>query len=158
MAWWNRTKSTSDVTTYNPATDEASLDRCIRRLNEILEEMGTVGKFLETIGEMTVSDPDSEKRLTAELLGRVRIPGFCGYKLVAEGWTLMELIAVRVVAMRKLYAHSENTEKLRKLDQIQAHTEAVEPGLREALRDMEVYSSLDGKTQLGAIIQSRVPK
>lgn len=157
MSWWNRTKSARETTTYNPATDEVSLDRCVRRLDEILEELGPVGSFLETIGDVPSSGPDLEKGLTAAL-ERLRIPGFCGHRLVAEAWTLMELIAVRVVAMRQVYANSGNTEKLRKLDQIQALTEAVEPGLREAVRNMEVYSSLDGKTQLEAFLKRRAPR
>ena len=159
MSLWNRKKPTPPETSYNPATDEDSLDRCVRRLNEILDELGPVGQFLEAVGDLRTSagSPDFEKRLAAEL-ERVRIPGFCGNKLVAESLILMELIAVRVVAMRKLYANSGNTEKLRKLDQIQTLTEAVEPGLREAARNMEEYSSLDGKTQLEALIQRLEPK
>jgi hypothetical protein len=120
MSWWNRTKLSPQTTTYNPATDEVSLDRCVRRLNEILEEMGPVGSFLETGGELMVaSGPDMEKRLAVNL-ERMRIPGYCSHKLVAEAWTLMELITVRVFAIRKLYAYSGNTKKLRKLDGIQA--------------------------------------
>ena len=157
MAWWHRKKPTPRITTYNPATDAVSLDRCVRRFNEILEELELVGQFLETIGNLKASSPDFEKRMVAEL-NRVRIPGFCGYKLVMEAWTLMELISVRVVAMRKLYTDSENSEELRKLDRIQVLTEAVEPGLRESVRDMEVYSSLDGETQLEAIIKRRAAK
>ena len=45
MAWWNRPKrpATPPIPDFNPATDEASLDRCVRRLEEILDEVGPIG-------------------------------------------------------------------------------------------------------------------
>ena len=96
--------------------------------------------------------PDFENRL-AEAMERVRIPGFCGYKLVVEAWTLMELIAVRVITLRDLHAETGNTDKIRKLDEIQAVMEEVEPSLREARAHMEIYSSLDGMEQVDAMLK-----
>ena len=149
MAWWNRRKqrATPSISNYNPATDEASLDRCVHRLGEILEELGPLGEFLENAGKEV-----SEDRL-AEAVNRGRIPGFCGYKLVVEGWTLMELIAVRVITLRDLHAETGNTDKIRKLDETQAVIEEIEPMLRKALAHMEIYSSLKGIDQVEAIIK-----
>ena len=68
----------------------------------------------------------------------------------------MELIAVRVIALRKLCAQTGQKDKLGKLDGIQGSTEQIEPMLRETLAQMEVYSSLDGRAQLKAMtIRSR---
>ena len=149
MSWWNRRKRPAirPISDFNPATDEASLDRCVHRLGEILEELGPLGQFLENAGEEV-----SEDRL-AEAVNRVRIPGFCGYKLVVEAWTLMELIAVRVITLRDLHAETGNTDKIRKLDETQAVIEEIEPMLRKALADMEIYSSLKGNDQVEAVLK-----
>lgn len=150
MSWWNRSKQPSTPASANPATDETSLDRCVRRLQEILDELGPIGQFLEAAGERMTPGPDLENRLAGEV-ERLRVPGFCAYKLTLEAWTLMELIAVRVIALRKLCAQTGRKDKPGKLDAIQAVTEQVEPMLRETLAQMEVYSSLDGKAQLEAM-------
>lgn len=154
MSWWNRSKqpATSSTSNFNPATDEASLDRCVRRLKEILEEVGPIGQFLEKASERVAPGPDFESRFAAAV-NRVRIPGFCGYKLVVEAWTLMELIAVRVITLRDLHAETGNTDKIRKLDGIQAIMEEIEPDLRKSLAHMEIYSSLKGDDQVEAIVK-----
>lgn len=156
MAWWNRSKrpATPSASDFNPATDEASLNRCVRRLLEICEELGPVGQFLEETSKRADLNPglDFESRLAAAI-NRARIPGFCGYKLVLEAWTLMELIAVRVITLRDLHAETGNTDKIRKLDWIQAAMEEVEPDLRKALAHMEIYSSLKGDDQLEARVK-----
>lgn len=156
---WNRKKPILPERSYDPATDEASLDRCVRRFNEIIDELESVGKFLENVADLRplAGTPDFDKHMVTEL-NRMRVPGSCGHKLVAESSILIELIGVRVVSLRKLYADSGDAEKLRKLDQIQTLTDALEPGLRESVRDMEVFSSLDGETQLEAISQRLVSK
>ena len=153
MAWWNRSKqpATPSISNFNPATDEASLDRCVRRFREILGELGPIGQFLEKAGESVNQGPDSVNRL-AEALERVRIPGFCGYKLVVEAWTLMELIAVRVIALRKLHGETGKTDKIRKLDEIQAVMDEVEPMLRKSLAQLEIYSSLKGDEQVEGML------
>jgi hypothetical protein len=76
------------------------------------------------------------------------VPGYCAYKLTLEAWTLLELIAVRVTTLRKVYGEAGQREKLGKLDAIQAATEQVEPMVRATLAELEVYSSLDGHAQL----------
>ena len=154
MAWWNRSKQPAipPISNFNPATDEASLDRCVRRLGEILEELGPLGQFLEKASERVNPGPDFESRFAAAV-ERVRIPGFCGYKLVVEAWTLMELIAVRVITLRKLHGETGNTDNIRKLDGIQTAMEEFEPTLRKALTDMEIYSSLKGNDQMEALLK-----
>ncbi len=153
LAWWKRSKqpATPSISNFNPATDEAYLDRCVRRFREILEELGPIGQFLENAsGRMS---PGSDLNPLAAALEQIRVPGFCGYKLVVEAWTLMELIAVRVIVLRKLYDEVGNTEKTGKLDEIQVVMEQVEPMLRKALAVMEIYSSLDGIEQLEATLK-----
>lgn len=156
MAWWNRSKrpATPSVSDFNPATDEASLDRCVRRLHEILEEVGPLGQFLEEASKRADLNPgpDFESRF-ATAVERTRIPGFCGYKLVVESWTLMELIAVRVITLRNLHAETGNADKIRKLDGIQAAMEEIEPILRKALAHMEIYSSLKGNDQVEVVLK-----
>jgi hypothetical protein len=65
----------------------------------------------------------------------------------------MELIAVRVVGLRQLYAQTTQSTKLAKLAEIQAITERVEPMLRTSLSEMEMYSSLDGHVQLEMMLK-----
>ncbi len=140
---------------YNPATDEPSLDRCVRRLREIAEELGPIGRFLEQSGERVAPGPDFANRFAAAA-ERLRIPGFCGYKLVVESWTLMELIAVRVIALRKVYGEygeTGNARKMRKPDEIQAAMQEIESALRKTLASMEVYGSLDGNEQVEAMLK-----
>ncbi len=65
----------------------------------------------------------------------------------------MELIAVRVITLRDLYAETGNTDKIRKLDEIQVIVEESEPVLRNTLAEMEMFSSLWGDDQLKAIVK-----
>ncbi|MBI3666007.1 MAG: hypothetical protein HY236_07250 [Acidobacteria bacterium] len=136
---------------YNPATDEASLDRCVRRLLEIIQEFPPIGEFLEA-AEPVETGPGWEKRLAAHL-SRVRIPGFCANRLAVEAWTLTELIAVRVITLRSIYSDAGNQEKVRKLDGIEAETEAFAPLLHATMASLEPFSSLDGKSQWEAMLK-----
>lgn len=127
----------------------------MRRLGEIMDEVGPLGQFLEKVCKQVAplaSGPEFENRL-ATSLNRARIPGFCGYKLLVEASTLMELIAVRVITLRDLYAETGNTDKIRKLDEIQVIVEESEPVLRNTLAEMEMFSSLWGDDQLKAIVK-----
>jgi hypothetical protein len=152
VSWWKRKQDHGlALTAWNPATDEASLDRCVRRLHEILEELGPIGAFFEKTGDVTPGSSLAER--TAAEMNRLRVPGYCAYKLTLEAWTLMELIAVRVVGLRQLYAQTTQSTKLAKLAEIQAITERVEPMLRTSLSEMEMYSSLDGHVQLEMMLK-----
>lgn len=156
MALWSRSKqpATPPTSNYNPATDEVSLDRCVRRLREILEEVDSIEQFLREAYKQADfrPGPDRESRLNVAV-NRWRIPGFCGYKLLVEAQALMELIIVRVKTLRDLYAETGDTEKIRKLEGIQSAIEEGEPGFLETLADMEVYSSLNPYDQLMAIAE-----
>ncbi|MCX5834890.1 MAG: hypothetical protein NTV99_10365, partial [Deltaproteobacteria bacterium] len=64
--------------------DESKLDRCVRRLGEIMEELGEVGLFLEKSSAAMAEHGrkiKSEEELLEKLKDEIRetkIPGFCG--------------------------------------------------------------------------------
>jgi hypothetical protein len=153
VPWWKREPHISAPVAYTPATDEGSLDRCVRRLQEILAELGPIGEFLENTGDL--SPGEDLARRVADQLNRVRASGYCAYKLASEAWTLLELIAVRVIALRKVYDQTGQSRKLSKLDAIQAATEQAEPMVRETLAELEAYSSLDGGVQLQLMLKRK---
>jgi hypothetical protein len=122
--------------------DESALDRCIKRLIEVQEELGTVGIIFEdSAARMKKGWPEQEieKRIVEEA-NRIRIPGFCAYHLAEEGMALLNLIALRVTLLRKGYT---NSKRLQKLTEMQKYVEEVEPFMRQTLKSMEAYSTLD---------------
>ena len=110
------------ISTYDPAGDEQSLDSCVHRLHEILEELGAIGEFLEGAPKLDAG-PDFEARV-ADAVERNRIPGFCGHRLLQECRILMELITVRVAVLRENCARQGNGEKVAELEAIEAAAHA----------------------------------
>jgi len=135
---------------YNPAADEESLNRCVRRLHDIAEESGRIGAFLDQTPRLDPSSRFDERLESA--VERNRIPGFCGHRLLLESGILVELVAVRVAVLRIEYEKQGNRVKLAKLERIEAFCEGLGPILQAAADTMSVFSSLDAVEQLKAIV------
>jgi hypothetical protein len=129
------------------------LARCVRRLKDIVEELGTIGNFLEQTPKL-VAGPEFEARL-AEIVERNRLPGFCGHRLLQECRGLIELIAVRVAVLRQRYEKQSSDEDLRRLQSVELFCEGLAPLLDRSEQELSVFSSLDPVDQLRAIVARR---
>jgi hypothetical protein len=127
--------------------DDSALDRYFKRLIEVQEELGMLGKiFEESARRMKKGWPEKEieKRIVEEV-NRMRIPGFCAYHLAEEGMALLNLIAVKITLLRKKYEQSANSTRLEGLTKMQKRAEEAEFLMRQTLEAMEPYSTLDAQ-------------
>ncbi|MFX0202192.1 MAG: hypothetical protein ACFFCW_39270 [Candidatus Hodarchaeota archaeon] len=130
--------------------DESALDRCIKRLIEVQRELGRLGIIFEqSAARMEKGWPEQEieKRIVEEA-NRIRIPGFCAYHLADEGMALLNLIALRITLLRKGCA---NSKRLQKLTEMQEYAEEVEPFMRQTLKAMEPYNTLDARETIESL-------
>ncbi len=135
--------------------DESKLDRCVRRLSEIMEELGEVGLFLEKSSAAMAEcgrKAKSEEELLEKLKNEIRetkVPGFCGVKLLQEASTLIDMIGVRISYLRGL-GPGINT---RKLDSIEKFIrEKLQPILTVSFKEMAHFGTLDEKKILETIL------
>ena len=135
--------------------DESKLDRCVRRLSEIMEELADVGLFLEkSAGKNLKGRGVKSHEEFLEMLGReigtIKGPGYCGFKLLQEAGALIDIIGVRVQYLRGL----GDRANVRKLDAIETFiNEKLQPILSVSLDEMSHYSTLDEKRILEALME-----
>jgi len=135
--------------------DESKLDRCVRRLGEIMEELGEVGLFLEKSSAAMAEHGrkiKSEEELLDKLKNEIRetkIPGFCGVKLLQEGSVLIDIIGVRISYLRGL-GEGVNTKKIDSIEKF-IH-EKLQPILTVSFKEMAHFGSMDEKKILEAIL------
>jgi len=121
-------------------TDEYSLDAQMRRISEILEELGELRGLREDVG----GDP--------------RIPGYCACKLAEEAAALARLIAFRVDFMRKEYELSGDSQPPERAKKARDFIDQeAEPTIREFLGWAKPYSSLEA-TELLESIETKSPR
>ena len=123
--------------------DINALNRGVRRLKEIVGELKDVIQFLEDTPELGGSQALDIR--VHEELERVRVPGFCGYRLALEAASLIELTAARIAALRLSGARADPS-----IDAAERLIDQMEPAIRETAADLAVYASLDGRQQLEA--------
>jgi superfamily II RNA helicase len=135
--------------------DEEKLDRCVRRLSEIMEELGEVGLFLEKSSAAMAEygkKIKSEEKLLEKLRDEIRetkIPGFCGVKLLQEATALIDIIGVRISYLRGL-GEGVNT---RKIDSIEKFIrEKLQPILTVSFKEMAHFGTMDEKNILETIL------
>jgi hypothetical protein len=115
-------------------TDEYSLDAQVKRLSEILEELGELRELLEDVG------------------GDQRIPGYCACKLAQEAAALAGLIAFRVDLMRKEHELSGHSQPLKRAREARDFIDQeAEPTIREFLGLAKPYSALEASELLESI-------
>jgi len=135
--------------------DESKLDRCVRRLSEIMEELGEVGLFLEKSSAAMAEygrKVKSEKELLEELKNEIRktkIPGFCGVKLLQEASALIDMIGVRISYLRGL-GEGVNTKKLDTIEKF--IREKLQPILTVSFKEMAHFGTMDEKKILETIL------
>jgi hypothetical protein len=114
--------------------DEYSLDVQVKRVSEILEELGEL------------------RGLREEVEGDQRIPGYCAYKLAEEAAALTGLIAFRVDFMRKEYERSGDSRPLERAKEARDFLDQeAEPTIREFLGWTKPYSSLEASELLESV-------
>ena len=129
---------TSPIVAY--LTDEYSLDAQVKRLSEILEELGELRELLEDVG------------------GDQRIPGYCACKLAEEAAALAGLIAFRVDFKRKEHELSGDSQPLARAKVARDFIDQeAEPTIREFLGWAKPYSSLEA-TELLESIETKSPR
>ena len=110
---------------------EALLEKELRRLLEILGDLGPIGMELEkTAGN--VDSKTSEKvswQQLADQINVIRIPGYCAYQLTQEALILLYLIAVKIHSLRLIYKEEGDSRKWKKLDQYEDAVNQTEPGI-----------------------------
>ena len=135
--------------------DESKLDRCVRRLSEIMEELGEVGLFLEKSSAAMAEygrKVKSEKELLEELKNEIRktkIPGFCGVKLLQEASALIDMIGVRISYLRGL-GEGVNTKKIDTIEKF--IREKLQPILTVSFKEMAHFGTMDEKKILETIL------
>jgi hypothetical protein len=121
-------------------TDEHSLEAQVKRVSEILEELGELRELLEDIE----GDP--------------RIPGYCACKLAEEADALTGLIAFRVDFMGKEYELSGDSQPLERAKEARDFIDReAEPTIREFLSWAKPYSALE-VSELLESIEKKSPK
>jgi hypothetical protein len=135
--------------------DESKLDRCVRRLGEIMEELGEVGLFLEKSSAAMAEQGrkvKSEEELLEKLKNEIRetkIPGFCGVKLLLEASTLIDIIGVRISYLRGL-GEGVNTKKIDSIEKF--IREKLQPILTVSFKEMAHFGTMDEKKILETIL------
>lgn len=135
--------------------NEERIDRCVRRLSEIMEELGEVGLFLEKsgaamaeYGKKATSEEELLEKLKAEIR-QTKIPGFCGVKLLQEATALIDIIGIRISYLRGL-GEGVNT---RKIDAIEKFIrEKLQPILTVSFKEMAHFGTMDEKKILETIL------
>ncbi len=135
--------------------DEIKLDRCVRRLSEIMEELGEVGLFLDKssaamseYGKKVKSEEELLERLRDEIR-ETRIPGFCGVKLLQEATALIDIIGVRISYLRGL----GKGVNVKKIDSIERFIrEKLQPILTVSFKEMAPFGTMDEKKILETIL------
>lgn len=135
--------------------DEEKLDRCVRRLSEIMEELGEVGLFLEK-SSAAMADYGKKVKSEEELLDKLRdeiretkVPGFCGVKLLQEATALIDIIGIRISYLRSL-AGGVNTKKIDAIEKF--IREKLQPILTVSFKEMAHFGTMDEKKILETIL------
>ena len=152
---WARTGSAADAVRehlseqakYDPSTDSNSLALCVDRLRVVVEELGKIGEFLQQ-GETAPAGESTDPVRAA--IDHFRVPGFCGYKLAVEAWTILELVAVRLASIRRTGVPQHLADKI---DAIERYTDGLDPLVRGALTVMAPFKSLDPSELLRAVAE-----
>jgi superfamily II RNA helicase len=135
--------------------DEEKLDRCVRRLSEIMEELGEVGLFLEK-SSAAMADYGKKIKTEEELLDKLRdeiretkVPGFCGVKLLQEATALIDIIGIRISYLRSLTG-GVNTKKIDAIEKF--IREKLQPILTVSFKEMAHFGTMDEKKILETIL------
>lgn len=130
---------TSPVLAY--LMDESSLDAQVKRVSEVLEELGDLRGLLDDVGgdgEADAPDP--------------RIQGYCAAKLAEEAVALLGLLSLRVAIIQKEYESSGGSEFLGRTDKVKGFIEEeAEPKIREHIDWAKPYARLDVSELLASI-------
>jgi hypothetical protein len=113
-------------------TDTESLDAQVRRLSEILEELGEAKELLEDVDQRPPGEGDP------------KIPGFCTHRLAEEADALLSLISFRVDAIQWDQQRSGDPEPSARVKEVRDFIQQeAEPKIREYKALTKRFSDLD---------------
>jgi hypothetical protein len=137
---------------WNSSVEE-SLDNEARRLSEVFGELGQIGKILDQ--SATRIDPKApEQELTEKLaleVNRTRVPGFCGYHLAEECFSLLKLLSVRIALLERDEKKSRDTNLKTKLTTLKKVIDDSKSKIRRTIEEMKPWSNLEGERIAEAI-------
>ncbi len=154
MSGWRQKSKLPNADRTDIKADELALEKYIRRLSEVGEELGKIGRILERSADR-VNPNLAEEQLTHQILDElnsIRIPGFCAYKLAEEGLILLNLISVKIILLRQAYEKAGNRPQIEKMRRLREHIETLhEPLMHTTLQEMRPYSTMDPKKIMESI-------
>jgi len=112
--------------------DERSLDAQVRRVSEILGELGELESLFEQEDQ--------------------RIPGFCACRLAEEADALVRLIWLRVEFISREHEHSGDSLAMERAKNVKGFIETeAEPRIREALDRARPHDARDASELLASV-------
>ena len=137
--------------------NRTTLTQYARRLQEVLEEAGELGRCFDLATEranfqLYTSEEDLRARI-AGWVNEVRVPGFCAHALAEEGFILLKLITVKVLEARESKTVTLSVDDVKYLKYLEKLVNESEVALRQAKEEMAIYSSLDGREIAQAVLE-----
>lgn len=160
---WDKVKgkdSEAEKSTRQIKAEEESLARCARRLHEILEEEGEIGKLFDEEAKQVNLSLSGDEALKACLdsMSRLRVPGFYAYRYAEEGIILIKLIAAKAAYLKMTYEKLGITSESLRLDKILNFVDEQQDIFTSTLEQMSHYEPLDATKVLEAYLKKTYGK
>lgn len=129
--------------------NEAAISRYMKRLSEIHEEISGIGYLFEESSRQTdIEETNESIEEAVALVNKLRVPGYCAYKLAEEGLILVHLLSIKIALLK-----SADNKSDAKLDKVIEHLDVSELGFKQILGEMAPYKSMRGEDILVATIE-----
>ena len=139
----------SNLSSYKYEDNISAIDRHMRRLLEIQDELGEMAPIFTDISGQTDRSSFDLEDYESDYVSRVnklRVPGFYAYRLAEEGLIIIQLLAVRKTLINENDNKSEREKQyLARLDGIEEFVNKAEEILKLTLDDMKPYRTLRGE-------------
>jgi len=145
-------ESVSPIVAY--LIDERTLDAQMKRLSDVLDELGELEGLLADAETNPEADglPAAMTESAPPFEADPRIPGFCACKLAEEAEALRNLISLRADFICSEPEQSGGAAMLDRAKEVQAFlTEEAAPKIREHLDRAGPYAGRDGSDLLAAM-------
>jgi len=86
----------------------------------VQEELSEMGKSLQASADR-VNPNQPQEQLLSQIrneTNKVRIPGFCAYKLAEEDLALLQLMSVKIILLRQAYENEGDRAEIERIDQL----------------------------------------
>ncbi len=140
---WNQIfgKGKEISSSYKYENCEAAINRYIKRLNDIHQEIAEIGRhFEESSQQIKTGEATESLEETITLVNKFRIPGYCAYKLAEEGLTLVHLLSVKIALLKN--EDNKSNADIAELDNTVEFLDVSEQSFNQVLEEMPPYKSL----------------